>query len=501
MAKLLPKASKKCFQLMCDGPPGAHRPLFDLEEIGGIPSKGAYPPWSKVAKLPFNGAAFTPVAFVRSELCVTETHGAERAGYMQNQVLIPALVARLDVGVSDKQKALAVHEAKATDAASDATERQCANDAIVAQTPYLSALEKVQLKMGECFQVLLVEPLAKHIHNALDYSTLDYAVRDYADKESMKLRGQVCNGFRAEPSLIYIARRTAGISGADARATSFLGSNLLSMPLPDMFHKLPPIFVLSKPKLVAATTDADSIAAQFSACELAKTKLHLLAGEPIVNTDGENHHHGYDQLAKENITTESTDVYSIAHPFGADEAAEHAWMRAFYKAPKGSGLTVAVEFTAETFFIRELDVLSVGEAVTGAVVMRDNCLSRQGGWQQNHAIVMALAKDVMSAEYFCVWFSLPPAPNTGRRQPQTGATPPFLYFCLFLESERFVIGTVDTLRIPGLLPRHLPSELLQSRDRTRAKHILTMAFELRAVAGIARPTDRATFGRLTVARR
>ena len=161
VAKLLPKASKM-LKLVCDGPPGAHRPLFDLVEIGGIPSKGAYPPRSKVAKLPFNGAKFVPVALVRSALCVTETHGAERAGYMQMQVLIPALLARLDVEVTDKQKTLAEHEAKATDAASDATVRQRANDAIVAQTPYLSALEQVRLKVGECFQVLLVEPLAKH---------------------------------------------------------------------------------------------------------------------------------------------------------------------------------------------------------------------------------------------------------------------------------------------------------------------------------------------------
>ena len=69
-------------RLVCNGPPGAHRHLFDLAEIGGIPSKGAYPPRSKVAKLPFNGAKFVPVALVRSALCVTETHGAERAAYM-----------------------------------------------------------------------------------------------------------------------------------------------------------------------------------------------------------------------------------------------------------------------------------------------------------------------------------------------------------------------------------------------------------------------------------
>ena len=134
VAKLLPKASKM-LKLVCDGPPGAHRPFFDLVEIGGIASNGAYPPRSKVAKLPFNGAKLVSVALVRSALCDTETYGAERAGYMQMQVLIPALLARLDDEVTDKKKTLAEHEAKTTDAASDATVRQRANDAIVAQTP------------------------------------------------------------------------------------------------------------------------------------------------------------------------------------------------------------------------------------------------------------------------------------------------------------------------------------------------------------------------------
>ena len=45
VAKLLPKASKMT-QLVCNGPAGAYRPLFDLKEIGGIPSKGAYDPRS-----------------------------------------------------------------------------------------------------------------------------------------------------------------------------------------------------------------------------------------------------------------------------------------------------------------------------------------------------------------------------------------------------------------------------------------------------------------------
>ena len=273
---------------MCNGPPGAYRHLFDLKEIGGIPSKGAYDPRSKVAKLPFNGAKFATMALVRSALCVTETHGAERAAHMQNQVLIPALTARLDAEVAEKQRTLAEHEAKATDASADVVVRQRANDAMVAQTPYLTALAAVRPRLSDCFQVLLVEPLAKHAHNALD-STLDYAARDYDDKNSMKIRGQVCNGFRTESSLMYIAKRL-GIDGTEARVISLLSASLLSMPLPELFSKLPPIFVLSKVKLVAATADADSIAAQFSTTELMKTKLHLLAGESILNTDGENHH-------------------------------------------------------------------------------------------------------------------------------------------------------------------------------------------------------------------
>ena len=87
---------------MCNGPAGAHRHLFDLAEIGGIPSKGAYPPRSKVAKLPFNGAKFVPVALVRSALCVTEAHGSERAVCMQQEVLLPALMARLGAEVAEK---------------------------------------------------------------------------------------------------------------------------------------------------------------------------------------------------------------------------------------------------------------------------------------------------------------------------------------------------------------------------------------------------------------
>ena len=66
-------------QLLCNGPAGAYRQLIDLPEIGGIPSKGDYPPRSKLAKLPFNGAKFGVVALVRSVMCVTEAHGAERA--------------------------------------------------------------------------------------------------------------------------------------------------------------------------------------------------------------------------------------------------------------------------------------------------------------------------------------------------------------------------------------------------------------------------------------
>ena len=62
---------------------------------------------------------------------------------------------------------------------------------------------------------------------------------------------------------MYIAKRL-GIEGTEARVISLLCSSLLSMPLPELFSKLPPISVLSKVKLAAATSDADSIAAQFS---------------------------------------------------------------------------------------------------------------------------------------------------------------------------------------------------------------------------------------------
>ena len=84
------------------------------------------------------------MALVRSALCVTEAHGAERAAHMMHQVLIPALTARLDAEVAEKQRTLAEHEAKAADAAADVVVRQRANGAMASQTPYLAALTTVR---------------------------------------------------------------------------------------------------------------------------------------------------------------------------------------------------------------------------------------------------------------------------------------------------------------------------------------------------------------------
>ena len=369
VARLLPKASKM-IQLLCNGPAGAYRQLFDLKEIGGIPSKGAYDPRSKLAKLPFNGAKFATMALVRSVMCVTETHGAERAAFMMDQVLIPALTARLDAEADEKRRILAGHEAKSLDATADLVTRQRANDAMVSQAPYLASLADVRSKLPDCFQILMVEPLMKHAHDALD-STLAYATRDYNDQSVMKMRGQVCNGFRSGGSLMYIVKRTH-FNPFEARVISFLSSQLLSMKLPEQFLKLSPVFVLSVPKLTAATSDPDSIAGKFATVELVKTKVHLLAGESILNIDGENRHFGYDQLAVANITTESTDIYSVAHPFGGDEAAKHLWIRGFHEAAALEGQAVSVEYTSEEFFIREIDTVEVGAA--SSVWDIDNCL-------------------------------------------------------------------------------------------------------------------------------
>ena len=56
----------------------------------------------------------------------------------------------LDVEVTEEKKTMAEHEVKATDAASGASARQRANDAIVALAPCIAALEmKVRLsKLG-----------------------------------------------------------------------------------------------------------------------------------------------------------------------------------------------------------------------------------------------------------------------------------------------------------------------------------------------------------------
>ena len=111
-------------------------------------------------------------------------------------LLVPALTARLDAEVEEKQRILAEHVTKATDATADVAVRQRANDAMASQAPYLASLAALRLKLSDCFQILLVEPLMKHAHNALD-SALGYATRDYNDQSVMKMRGKVCNGFRS----------------------------------------------------------------------------------------------------------------------------------------------------------------------------------------------------------------------------------------------------------------------------------------------------------------
>ena len=77
---------------------------------------------------------------------------------MHNKVLLPALMARLDVEVIEKKKTMAEHEAKAADAASGVSARQRANDAIGPQTPYIAALEKVRMSMEEYFGAAISPP-------------------------------------------------------------------------------------------------------------------------------------------------------------------------------------------------------------------------------------------------------------------------------------------------------------------------------------------------------
>ena len=70
------------------GPPGAHKVLIDLPRIGGIRARaddGVLR--AKVPKLPFLGAGYFKFALVRSALCVSEPHTAERVKLFTNSVL------------------------------------------------------------------------------------------------------------------------------------------------------------------------------------------------------------------------------------------------------------------------------------------------------------------------------------------------------------------------------------------------------------------------------
>ena len=70
------------------GPPGAHKVLIDLPGVGGIRARADSGVLrAKVPKLPFLGAGYAKFALVRSAMCVSEPHTAERAKLFTNSVL------------------------------------------------------------------------------------------------------------------------------------------------------------------------------------------------------------------------------------------------------------------------------------------------------------------------------------------------------------------------------------------------------------------------------
>ena len=110
------------------GPPGAHKVLIDLPGVGGIRARadgGVLR--AKVPKLPFLGAGYAKFSLVRSALCVSEPHTAERAKLFTNSVVLNIKVNEiLTKMATDEQSYIGALTATSVDTGASSDHRELA---------------------------------------------------------------------------------------------------------------------------------------------------------------------------------------------------------------------------------------------------------------------------------------------------------------------------------------------------------------------------------------
>jgi hypothetical protein len=135
-------------------------------------------------------------------------------------------------------------------------------------TELINALNYARENIGLLFDVNLIEPCISHVMNALD-DTINYSTRDDKNETVTKLRMEVVMAFTRDTNIMTITRRLVSDPALSKVLTDIASKLLTSTKMPELFEKLTPFFVASKPKVVAVT----EIAKQFTTTEMIKTKL------------------------------------------------------------------------------------------------------------------------------------------------------------------------------------------------------------------------------------
>ena len=135
----------KFVSMTAAGPPGAHKVLIGLPGIGGIRERadgGVLR--TKVPELPFLGVGYVKFALVRSALCVSEPHTAERATLFTNSVLNIKVNEILTEMATDEQSYIGALTATSVDTSASSDHRELAFKKLRPSRDYLHAIEQVQ---------------------------------------------------------------------------------------------------------------------------------------------------------------------------------------------------------------------------------------------------------------------------------------------------------------------------------------------------------------------
>ena len=302
--------TNKFVSMTAAGPPGAHKVLIDLPGVGGIRARADSGVLrAKVSKLPFLGAGYAKFALVRSAMCVSEPHTAERVKLFTNSVLNVKVNEILTEMATDEQAYIDALTATSADASASSDKRELAFKKLRPSRDYLHAVEEVRSNPTIFFEVFVESPNAFDVLDVLD-QTINFMERNDADASVRQIRSNVGRAFAMEAGLMYLGRLQTGVTGCLARAVTTVTTKLLAMadwgePL-QLFN---PRFVASSPRVVAVN-DAH---VKFATSELIKTKLHLIAcQQPESGTeDPDNHMWGYDHLACQNLSVESNTAFVI----------------------------------------------------------------------------------------------------------------------------------------------------------------------------------------------